>query len=67
MGVHISPSTIDGGVTPICNECGISLCWDISEEEYTEQKGFWDEWLCKDCNPDYHGALKRWKSLNGKE
>jgi hypothetical protein len=42
MAVAIYPSTLEGGVTPTCGSCGIALCFDISEEEYQEQKGFWD-------------------------
>jgi hypothetical protein len=59
MGVHITNGTLDGGLTPICNDCGISLCWDISECEYEEVKEFWDNWKCRNCNPDYKGARKR--------
>lgn len=50
MGVHIHGSTMPGGLTPICNECGIALCMDISENEYKRQTKFWDEWICKECN-----------------
>ena len=50
-----------GGYTPICNECGVKLCWDISPYEYEEDKSFWDEWTCRDCNPNYSGALKRYR------
>lgn len=50
MGVTVTPSTMSGGLTPICNQCGVCLCWDISEEEYAEDKRFWDEWICQDCN-----------------
>ncbi|MDW7555348.1 hypothetical protein D9623_33475 (plasmid) [Azospirillum brasilense] len=50
MGVTIHRGTIPGGVTPICNCCGINLCWDISNEEYREAKAFWDAWVCQDCN-----------------
>lgn len=50
MGVHIHPGTMPDGVTPICNTCMISLCWDISQEEYEESRQFWDAWICKDCN-----------------
>ena len=50
MGVHIHGGTMDGGLTPICNECGVSLCWDISEFEYEKDSDFWDSWICRDCN-----------------
>jgi len=50
MGVHIHHGTMDEGVTPICNSCGISLCWDIHESDYNENKGFWDAWICEECN-----------------
>ena len=47
-------------VTPICNDCGISLCWDILEEEYKEAKQFWDDWICQDCNGGIRLNLKEW-------
>jgi hypothetical protein len=50
MGVHVHGGTIPGGVTPICNSCGTSLCWDISKGEYQEDKVFWDGWVCQECN-----------------
>jgi hypothetical protein len=50
MGVHKHGGTMPGAVTPICESCNVSLCWDISEEEYAEEKGFWDAWKCRDCN-----------------
>lgn len=39
-----------GGYTPACNQCGVHLCWDISENEYEEDKQFWEDWICQDCN-----------------
>lgn len=48
-----------GGYTPICDQCGVSICWDISEFEYIENKAFWDKYCCKECNPNYKGALQR--------
>lgn len=51
-----------GALTPHCNNCGIALCWDIAEEEYAEEKEFWDAWECKDCNPDAEGSRKRWRA-----
>lgn len=50
MGVTITNSTLGGGVTPICNECGITLCWDIANCEYECDQGFWDSWVCEECN-----------------
>ena len=44
MGVTKTVSTLDGGLTPICSCCGIALCWDIPESEYTERQAFWDAW-----------------------
>lgn len=61
MGVIVLPSTLDGGFTPICNSCGVALCWDLSDFDYQENKSFWDNWVCKDCNPNYKGALTRFK------
>ncbi len=66
MAVAICPSTLEGGVTPTCGSCGIALCFDISEEEYREQKGFWDNWQCGHCNPNARGAQKRWLMERGK-
>ena len=65
MGVTVSPSTLDGGVTPICNDCGICLCWDISLDDYEECKGFWDNWICESCNDGVPLSLKGWKRENG--
>lgn len=50
MGVHKTASTLPGGLTPICNCCGVSLCWDISQEDYDELPSFWEAWICRDCN-----------------
>lgn len=25
------------------------MCWDISQEEYEEDKSFWNKWLCSIC------------------
>ena len=38
------------GYTPICNSCGITENYDISDAEYHEDKRFWDDWfMCKEC------------------
>jgi len=66
MGVHIHPGTLDGGLTPICDCCGVSLCWDISEEQYDEEAEFWDDWICQDCNGGVRLSLQEWKIKNGK-
>jgi hypothetical protein len=50
MGVIHRPSSLGDALTPICNACGVTLCWDIWEGEYEEAKFFWDNWLCQDCN-----------------
>ena len=50
MGVQVTGGTLPGGVTPVCNECGVALCWDISEGEYAEDRAFWDAWRCRECN-----------------
>jgi hypothetical protein len=60
MGVTQTPSTLDDGLTPICASCGVALCWDISEFEYTERQAFWDAWRCQECHPDAKGARRRW-------
>lgn len=50
MGIDITPSTIDGGCTPICNICGVHLCYDIGYSDYFENRDFWEMWICEDCN-----------------
>ena len=60
MGVTKTANTLDGGLTPICTRCGIALCWDIPEPEYTERQAFWDAWRCRECHPDAKGARRRW-------
>lgn len=64
MGVHTHPGTLPGGLTPICSACGISLCYDISQEDYEAAKTFWDEWKCEECNGS-KPSLKRWKEQHG--
>ena len=41
-----------GFLTPICNACGIHLCWDLTTEEYEERSYFWDDWKCEECKED---------------
>ena len=67
MGVTYN--TFLGGYTPMCDDCGVALCWDIGPDEYEAERGFWDTWRCRDCNPDYLGARKRWvaKRVGGLE
>lgn len=50
MGVHRHGGTMPGGLTPICNSCGVALCWDISAVDYLRDGRFWDAWRCEDCN-----------------
>jgi len=61
MAITRVNSTMPGAVTPICNTCGILLCWDISEEEYQDDKAFWDDWICQDCNGGKPKSLKSWR------
>jgi len=64
----ISPShQFEDGMTPICSSCGVALCWDISKFEYEQDKEFWNNWRCEDCNPNYKGALKRFRQSKGRE
>lgn len=60
MGVQVNNGTMPGGVTPTCNDCGVALCWDISDEQYAEAKEFWDAWVCQDCNGGEPMSLKAW-------
>ncbi len=66
MGISIHGGTLPGGVTPTCNDCGISLCWDIPRTQYLEAKGFWDEWKCQDCNGS-RLSERAWLLENGRE
>ena len=61
MGVAVTASTMLGCVTPTCNECGIALCWDIDENEYYNDREFWDAWCCEVCNGGKPMSLKEWK------
>ncbi len=47
MGV-ILDNELDGW-QPICNDCGIPLCWSLSSEQLFETRVFWDNWMCEDC------------------
>lgn len=49
-----------GAVTPICNECGTFLCWDLGEDEANEACAFWDAWICQDCNGGERMSFKQW-------
>jgi len=53
MGVVASKSFPNSAVQPVCSSCGIYLCYDIGNEEYNENKEFWDDWECSECNPEY--------------
>lgn len=64
MGLTRYRGTMSGGYTPVCNDCGVHLCWDISEEEAAAERGFWEAWLCETCNGGVPMSLKRWKSTN---
>lgn len=66
MGITTHGGTMTGGVTPTCDECGVSLCWDVSRTDYLEAKAFWDAWRCRDCAPSPLSAYG-WKLENGRE
>ena len=66
MGVHHISSTISEGLTPICEKCAVSLCWDIGRNEYLDAKPFWDNWTCEDCHGSRQSAYA-WKLKNGRE
>lgn len=63
MGVNFKNQEF-GTVTPQCSCCGVCLCWDIDNNEYAIHQGFWDDWTCRDCNPNYEGAYKLYKGKN---
>lgn len=61
MGLSYHGGTMPGGITPICNECGTFLCWDISEEDAEQDRAFWDAWICETCNGGVRMSLKEWR------
>lgn len=61
MGLHIHGGTMSGALTPICNSCGVSLCWDVSVEDGRCDQDFWDQWTCQDCNNGVRMSLERWR------
>jgi hypothetical protein len=61
MGLHSHGGTMPGGLTPICESCGVSLCWDIEEGEALENEEFWNQWKCQDCNGGERMSLVKWK------
>lgn len=63
MGVNLKHINL-GEIQPQCNDCGVALCWSIDLVEYIEWKGFWDEWCCRDCNPNYRNAYEEFKKNN---
>lgn len=66
MGITIYNGTMEGAMTPICNCCGILLCWDISEEEALgENNAFWESWVCQDCNNGVRMSLRDWRLKRG--
>jgi len=65
MGVNLKDLNTTGGITPQCSDCGVCLCWGIDYIEYLTWKGFWDEWTCRDCNPNYKNAYQKYQ-LNNK-
>ena len=67
MGLGIHGGTMYGALTPMCNKCGIALCWDIEESEAEENRAFWDAWVCQECNAGVPMSLKAWKNLQTKE
>jgi hypothetical protein len=54
MGVTVRPGNI---YQPTCDECGIALCWCLEQYEYNIRMEYWDNWKCKDCDPEY---FERW-------
>lgn len=62
MGLHKHGGTMDGGLTPICEACGVSLCWDIEENEALALEAFWNQWKCQDCNDGVRMSIEDWKA-----
>lgn len=60
MGIIIDD---DGSYTPICNDCGVKLCWGLSETEYQRTKEYWDKWRCEACSSPL-ATLSNWLKQN---
>jgi hypothetical protein len=45
---------------PVCNDCGLALCFTLDEREYEREQEYWDYWTCVYCNPHAVGSLARW-------
>ena len=52
------------GWQPICNDCGICLCFSISQEEYKRTKDFWEQWRCVYCDKYAIGSFARYLSTH---
>jgi hypothetical protein len=50
--------TESGDYQPICQDCGIALCWTLDWFSYEDHKDYWDRWKCETCDPGY---FNRWK------
>lgn len=48
------------GWQPICNDCGIALCFTISDDEKYRFGEFWENWRCQYCDPYVIGSFSRW-------
>lgn len=62
MAVGQTPRTLPGAVTPVCGECGVFLCWDVSDADYAADREFWDEWVCAECNGGRPMSLRDWRA-----
>jgi hypothetical protein len=51
------------GWQPICNDCGICLCFVITDQEYERTKDFWEQWCCSQCDSYAIGSFARWLQL----
>ena len=61
MGITQIPGHMSDAVTPICNDCGVTLCYDISVQEYREHAVYWDAWRCDACYPEAPGSYLRYR------
>ena len=62
MGVALMPHRISDSLTPVCNDCGVALCYDIGMDEYISNQEFWDNWRCDACDPEVHGSYLRYRA-----
>lgn len=61
MAVGKVPTTMPGAYSVFCNSCGMKQDWEVSEEEYEEDKTGLDKFVCKWCREGKTPYVEYWK------